>query len=171
MPAKQSFPSYFIIFLLLMCSFELQSHTLIPHRSLSVHITFQCMNGLIKSNFFEIFRDCMHKLVDSSETMCRIKKNRKIHDHLSKYFMQILLPQIEMIRLSAGFFFPHALLIWVLMFQLLYLAVKMRKYFEWLRSARRRERFYWLFRKKFFFLFQFIICSFCSIFKIFLEST
>lgn len=32
------------------------------------------MNELIKSNFFERFRDCMHKLTDSSELRC---KNRK----------------------------------------------------------------------------------------------
>lgn len=34
----------------------------------------ECMNELIKSNFFERFRDCMHKLTDSSELRC---KNRK----------------------------------------------------------------------------------------------
>lgn len=32
------------------------------------------VNELIKSNFFERFRDCMHKLTDSSELRC---KNRK----------------------------------------------------------------------------------------------
>lgn len=105
-PAKQSFPSYFIILLLLMCSFELQSHTLISHRSVRVYTVFQCMNELIRLNFFEIFRVCMHKLADSSETKYRRKKTfAKIHDHLSKYFMQILLPQIEMIRLSDVLFF------------------------------------------------------------------
>lgn len=36
--------------------------------------TWVCVDELIKSNFFERFRDCMHKLTDSSELRC---KNRK----------------------------------------------------------------------------------------------